>query len=75
MFSLDILREILLITYTKYDFMQLIIPICLLKLNILVQFVAFILCHTTRLSFGGKVCSGDFLTSEEKQTIKDYKSG
>mmetsp|Transcript_44764 Transcript_44764/g.43353 ORF Transcript_44764/g.43353 Transcript_44764/m.43353 type:complete len:86 (-) Transcript_44764:20-277(-) len=37
-----------------------------LGLNVIVQFVAMIMNHVYRLKHGGKVCSGDFLTAEQK---------
>jgi hypothetical protein len=64
---LDAVREFLAALFFKFQLLFLVVPICLLNLNGFVQFAAMIINHVYRLDHGGKVCSGDYLTSEAKQ--------
>ena len=62
---LDALREFLAAFFFKFQLLWLGIPICLLNLNVFVQFAAMIINHVYRLNHGGKVCSGDYIGKEE----------
>ena len=63
---LDAAREFCGALFYKFELAILVCPICLLSLNVFVQFSAMIMNHVYRLRHVGKVCSGDYLTSEEK---------
>jgi hypothetical protein len=62
---LDALREFLAALFFKFQALWLGIPICILQLNVFVQFAAMIINHVYRLDHGGKVCSGDYVGKEE----------
>ena len=72
---LDVSRELLAAFFYKCKLNILGLPICILGLNIFVQLAAMIINHVYRLNHVGKVCSGDYLTKEEKAlqaTQDDY---
>eukprot|EP00350_Pseudokeronopsis_sp_OXSARD2_P014015 CAMPEP_0170542904 /NCGR_PEP_ID=MMETSP0211-20121228/2192_1 /TAXON_ID=311385 /ORGANISM="Pseudokeronopsis sp., Strain OXSARD2" /LENGTH=194 /DNA_ID=CAMNT_0010846125 /DNA_START=9 /DNA_END=593 /DNA_ORIENTATION=- len=69
---LDVTRELLAAFFYKCNLAILGLPICILGLNIFVQFAAMIVNHVYRLNHVGKVCAGDYLSKEDK-ALESYQ--
>ena len=65
---IDLLRELLAFCYYKYDVKQLVFFVKILSYVALVHLTNAVLIHIYRLNHAGRVCSGDYLTSDELNT-------
>mmetsp|Transcript_29286 Transcript_29286/g.21798 ORF Transcript_29286/g.21798 Transcript_29286/m.21798 type:complete len:134 (+) Transcript_29286:64-465(+) len=67
---IEMCKELMVLAFYKFNMFVLAYPICILKMNVIVLFLAFILTCVFRQQHVGKVCSGDFLP-----TVHDEAEG
>ena len=70
----DAVRDFMMAFYYKNNITSLEMPICILALNYLVQLVVVILHHVFRLRHAGMVCSGDYLSKQQRDPAKSAHS-